>query len=430
MQKNFKNELIQAAKVVALGLVLGLTIGFVHADWSAPVNNAAPPTCASGNPGCDAPIDTSSHPQIKGDGPNNKYVYFTRSANESLGVAGNVNFGLGNFVMGGPTVNNSNELAQFNVPMTLSSYQYGSPLTIDLSQNQATTGAYGNASRDALMIKGGGDDHVNILTDKPLLNFFDTNTTGTDGTGDTSIGAHNGYFSGTLTVSGGSPSEGAVLTSDSTGNASWQQPTKYSDLSAIKIVRSNGDRTGANAYCPSGYTLIGGGGHCNGTYDSTDRGPISSSEPGPGSGDSSQGTTYSYSDASYNGGAGFNYWHVDCAGNNNLQSNAYAICAPDAGYQAPPTVTFVQASGSGADGQSCAAWLNTSVSNTEAMLIGTGTNYPGKCVYKSTSNGACTIYSADYAITGQVPVGSCTYTHYNSSVHQNVTESYATYSGH
>ena len=198
MQKNFKNELIQAAKVVALGLVLGLTIGFVHADWSAPVNNAAPPTCASGNPGCDAPIDTSSHPQIKGDGPNNKYVYFTRSANESLGVAGNVNFGLGNFVMGGPTVNNSNELAQFNVPVTVHNVGYGSPLTIDLSSNQNPNGPSGNASRDALDIIGGGDNHVNILTNKPLINFFSTDPTGTDGTGDTSIGAHNANLSGNI----------------------------------------------------------------------------------------------------------------------------------------------------------------------------------------------------------------------------------------
>jgi hypothetical protein len=45
---------------IALGLVCAST---VFAQWSAPLNG--PPTCISGNPGCDAPLNVSSTGQTK-----------------------------------------------------------------------------------------------------------------------------------------------------------------------------------------------------------------------------------------------------------------------------------------------------------------------------------------------------------------------------
>jgi hypothetical protein len=48
-----------------VALTLGLSISFqsLLAAWTAPTAN--PPTCAPGNPGCDAPINTGSATQFK-----------------------------------------------------------------------------------------------------------------------------------------------------------------------------------------------------------------------------------------------------------------------------------------------------------------------------------------------------------------------------
>ena len=62
------NSYQQIKRVVAIiGLAVGgFAISAFATDWVAPVS--APPTCVSGNPGCDAPINTSSISQIKGGG--------------------------------------------------------------------------------------------------------------------------------------------------------------------------------------------------------------------------------------------------------------------------------------------------------------------------------------------------------------------------
>ena len=51
--------------LIAVFLALGLSIPFqsVLADWAAPVS--APPACAPGDPGCDAPLNVGSFPPTK-----------------------------------------------------------------------------------------------------------------------------------------------------------------------------------------------------------------------------------------------------------------------------------------------------------------------------------------------------------------------------
>jgi hypothetical protein len=61
----FKQEKIFFLFILVIGLTLGLSISFqsLFADYTAPLHN--PPTCLSGEPGCDAPLNIGSSPQNK-----------------------------------------------------------------------------------------------------------------------------------------------------------------------------------------------------------------------------------------------------------------------------------------------------------------------------------------------------------------------------
>lgn len=62
-----KKDLIQSIKIVTLSLIIGLGVSIVYAtDWTAPLSSA--PTCTSGNPGCDTPINVSDSDQTKAGG--------------------------------------------------------------------------------------------------------------------------------------------------------------------------------------------------------------------------------------------------------------------------------------------------------------------------------------------------------------------------
>ena len=127
----------------------------------------------------------------------------------------------------------------------------------------------------------------------------------------------NGHIK--IAQSGAAP--GRVLTAtDADGFATWQP-----GVPEYKVIKVSGIGTNsANATCPSGYQVVGGGGHC---WKDGDRHAVTSSEPGPGQ--TSDGT-YSLSQ--------FSYWHIDCESITSGQDNAsaYAICAPIAGYVAQP----------------------------------------------------------------------------------------------
>lgn len=59
-----KKELIQSIKIITLSLVIGLGVSIVYAtDWTAPLSSA--PTCTSGNPGCDVPVNVGPGYQHK-----------------------------------------------------------------------------------------------------------------------------------------------------------------------------------------------------------------------------------------------------------------------------------------------------------------------------------------------------------------------------
>ncbi|MFA6307013.1 MAG: tail fiber domain-containing protein [Patescibacteria group bacterium] len=64
-KKKFKNFKTSFLFIFAVILTLGLSISFqsLLADWTAPVAN--PPTCASGNPGCSAPLNAGPLLQTK-----------------------------------------------------------------------------------------------------------------------------------------------------------------------------------------------------------------------------------------------------------------------------------------------------------------------------------------------------------------------------
>src|SRR3989344_3091563 len=69
-----KFNLASIISIIIIGLFVGVV--FVYADWSAPISS--PPTCVSGDPGCDAPINIGSVDQTK---------------NAGLGLVGNFNVG-------------------------------------------------------------------------------------------------------------------------------------------------------------------------------------------------------------------------------------------------------------------------------------------------------------------------------------------------
>ena len=56
-------KVLSSVGVGAAAIILGLGIQYTLADWTAP--QSAPPTCVSGNPGCDAPINVGPSAQAK-----------------------------------------------------------------------------------------------------------------------------------------------------------------------------------------------------------------------------------------------------------------------------------------------------------------------------------------------------------------------------
>ena len=86
-RSNFK---ILSYLLITIILTLGLSISFqsLLAAWTAPLGN--PPTCLTGDPGCDEPINKGSLLQSKG-GP--LLINTDNSATTGLVVYGNVGVG-------------------------------------------------------------------------------------------------------------------------------------------------------------------------------------------------------------------------------------------------------------------------------------------------------------------------------------------------
>lgn len=54
---------ITASALLVIGLIIGASALSAYADWSAPTAN--PPTCPTGSPGCDAPLNVGATSQTK-----------------------------------------------------------------------------------------------------------------------------------------------------------------------------------------------------------------------------------------------------------------------------------------------------------------------------------------------------------------------------
>ncbi len=296
MQKYFTKEISQSLKVIVLGLAIGLGVSFVSANWTAPIGTA--PTCAAGNPGCDAPINVSTNNQSKGNGIQNIgttfNVYGTSSADQLLGFDG--------LTVGAAGTMIANDAAKLFSTLTINKSAYP----------DTSTDARGRNLIELLGSANSGDS-VGIIQNKPWFFFwqYGPNNPGSragiragngDFTGTMNIGAEvdpqeqdpllqvnrggsvgftvnpgptaaevvRSIFNGKIQVKDGTQGAGKVLASDANGLGSW------SALSGggldIKYVSVNDFDSGAPrynyAYCPAGYIPIGGGGDCgNGNMD-------------------------------------------------------------------------------------------------------------------------------------------------------------------
>lgn len=59
-------NIMSTIKAIVLGLILSVGVGYIFADYTPPLTN--PPTCTTGNPGCDAPLNVGALLQTKSGG--------------------------------------------------------------------------------------------------------------------------------------------------------------------------------------------------------------------------------------------------------------------------------------------------------------------------------------------------------------------------
>jgi hypothetical protein len=342
MQTNLQKDFIQAARVIAIGLVLGLGIGFAHADWTAPLHT--PPTCNAGEPGCDAPINVSTKGQMKGN-LSTGAISFLKSGdaildlwqpgtglaleaytNDVTSPAINADGGItsmgtsnlvGNVVSGwdpnGPegagTAAYQNPLisATFFDPVYMKNLVdivgaggTSTPLSIDLTNQSG-----GNA----ININGPTNkDSVGVITNKPNFYFYNYGS-----------GNQVTLQATKVRLQDGTQGAGKVLTSDANGISSWQTPANGITFQDIHVdcswsgsdVSNQCFHTGwagsavgdtkmqARAWCNNGYVAISGGGDCQHVDPNGVIGIISA--PIDGNGTEMPGGQYGYSTNGTNG---------------------------------------------------------------------------------------------------------------------------------
>ncbi len=397
MQKFFTKEIIQALKVIVLGLVLGLGVSVVSADWVQP--SAQAPTCQSGNPGCDAPINVSSSNQSK-DGPAlaSKFnVYGIFSADKVL--AFNQLWVKSNTVS----------------PISPTAIQFGGRANIDLSDWNQDPAVNGNA-RDAIQITGGPrENSVGIITNKPQFYFWNT-----PGNGYATVQAKN------IQLTDGTQGEGKALVSDANGLSSWKDITPPTptvtvtggDMDVVimghKRNVTNMSEFNTEAYCPASHPiLLGGGGDCQ-----SPAAIIQSHPTYPGN--ARPRTEYNY-DIESNEPAQSG-WTTVCripSTPNGKDVHSWAICGKlnpvSVVLNAPatPTPNWVPVGNGplrGQDNISCLAWVRglypTHTISVNDLRVGTQTTLVGKCGYLPIGGGNIIYYPADQAVTGKYPVNN------------------------
>lgn len=198
-------------------------------------------------------------------------------------------------------------------------------------------------------------------------------------------------IAGAFAITSGSPAAGDVLTSDASGNATWQVPTTATSATpytpVIEYIAPAGSPSisQARATCDAGYQLVGGGGSC----------------------DSNGIMSFNYPESTHTS------WYVNCIGNAsqpNPSAHAFAICMQTSVVPTTPVVTgptwhdVPSSYGSGTGIQTCAQWLHANNSSftvsatggpngTPNVRVGTGTtgNGSGYCAYgANTTDGLAT----------------------------------------
>ncbi len=117
---------------------------------------------------------------------------------------------------------------------------------------------------------------------------------------------------GTVKIRGGNPGNGKVLTSNADGDATWQDSSASNSTTKVRSGVQSATQT--EVMCPSTHpNLLGGGGTCSSTFQSTPPVSMTINRPKLGSG----------------GGSVLNGWEVRCttsSGNDN-KVEAFAICS-------------------------------------------------------------------------------------------------------
>ncbi len=234
-------------------------------------------------------------------------------------------------------------------------------------------------------------------------------------------------ISGGLAITSGSPAAGYVLTSDASGNATWQ-PGSAQSLTGISTFGNgglieyvvNGGTTGGTeqqATCDVGYSLVGGGGHCDNNGGGTSDGLLTDSRP----------QTNNAAGTSVTGTA----WYVHCGGTGNPAAHAFAICMKDTSLAtvssapSPSQVAWHPVTDTGGTaGESCSSWLSSLHPTVQGYEVDDNTSFNGndsafhlgECAYQTPSqitiSGVVTSCYADSATNPTIsssakPVASC-----------------------
>ena len=422
MQHNLKKQFIQAVKVVLVGLVLGLGIGFVYADWTPP--QAPAPGCTTGNSGCDAPIDTSSGTQSKSgilnltfDQNINPALTITKGAtigtlssllggtgvgvvglnewsnnipswtpspsvgagliaiagNNSGGIysLGNLNI-LGNIIAGSSGSSNTSLASNFYMPVDIAPTMNninGTPLAIDLTGN---TGS--NVSNAINLIASTSSNNNTVGFQQNVPNFSFSNY---GGGGGVNIEASK------VQLQDGTQGVNKVLTSDPNGLSSWQAlstplPDQYETITADVTTKGanesiNGGamgnfglQTGINTFtCPTDYPImIAPGGNCEtgGSISTLFVSNIGGLSTNPGS---------MYLECHGGTHDGDKVGDIQAAQYVCGQSNTIEVAQPG----------WTAATGQGTNNESCVTWLNN-ISGNVASDANVGVFTDNTCQYE------------------------------------------------
>jgi len=226
--KNITKDLIQVAKIAVIAFILSVGVSYVFADWTPPQNT--PPTCPTGQAGCDAPIHVGAAGQTK---RGNFIIESLNSAGQVLANAlvilnGKVGIGVAN-----PTTklqvssSGADGILLSRDTNTTSPGVYSGRLFF---QNDTTAFSL-MAVRDAFEFRYG----ANPGTSSGVVGMY------LDNAGKLTVGTTTEIVTrldviGRIQIRDGTQGAGKVLTSDAYGIASWTPPLTGGPGASSNIV--------------------------------------------------------------------------------------------------------------------------------------------------------------------------------------------------